>query len=151
MSIIYVGKIVSLDKETNTRTSEISYDGRTIGEFTMTGDKPGRLEVSDQANKQDLDDATELALSLKSPSLQAHVSELFLASEAREISLRRMRNKLRKQTLFATPGRKVQAIASPYCERIRARIKQKYPEAVILNTLSEDEAFRHYQAVIKPA
>lgn len=148
MSIIYVGKVVSLDKESNTRTSEISYDGRTIGNFTMTGDKPGRFEISDKSEEKDLEEATKLALSLKSPSLQAHVSELFLASEAREISLRRMRNKLRKQTLFATPGHKVRAIASPYCERIRSRIKQQYPEAVILNTLSEDEAFRHYQAVV---
>ena len=151
MSTIYVGKITPVDKETNTRTSEITYDGRTIGHFTVSGDKPGRFEVSEQSTKQDLDDATELALSLKSPSLQAYISEIFLAGEARETSLRRMRNKLRKQTLFAAPGHNVQAIASPYCERIRARIKQQYPEAVILNTLSEDEAFRHYQAVAKPA
>lgn len=144
MSIIHLGKINLQDRDTKTRSSEVTYDGRTIGLFTMVGDDPGRFDVDSKAKKKDIQAATEMALDAGDPSLQAHISEIFLATEARETSLRRMKNRLRKQTLFATPDEKVRVIASPYCERIRSRIKKQYPEAVILNTLSEDEAFRHY-------
>lgn len=146
MNLLYLGKIQTNNQPEGTRACEVNFDGRLIGVFLATDDLPGKLELADGARKGDLDGATRLALKAKAPSLQAYVEELFRAKEAEEKSLRRMRNKLRKQTLFATPGKKVQAVASPYCERVRSRIKEKYPEAVILNTLSEDEAFRHYVA-----
>lgn len=144
MSIIHLGKINVQDRENKTRSSEVTYDGRTIGLFTMVGDDPGRFDADSNAKKKDIQAATKMAMNAGAPSLQSHINEMFLATEAKETSLRRMRNRLRKQTLFATPDEKVRVIASPYCERIRSRIKKEYPEAVILNTLSEDEAFRHY-------
>ena len=146
MKILYLGKIQTNNQPDGTRACEVNFDGRLIGAFLATDDLPGKLELAEGARKDDIQGATKLATEAKAASLQAYVEELFRAKEAEEKSLRKMRNKLRKQTLFATPGKKVQAIASPYCERIRSRIKEKYPEAVILNTLSEDEAFRHYVA-----
>ena len=145
MSILSVGKIAPHPSNNGTKSAEISFDGRAIAVLTVAEEGPGKLEILEQANPKDIEEATAMAKGSDHPSLSAYANELFQVALAQDNALRRMRTKLRKNTLFANPGHKVQAIASPYCERIRFQIKQKYPEAVILNTLSEDEAFRHYQ------
>lgn len=144
MSILSVGKIAPHPSNNGTKNAEISFDGRSIAVLTVAEEGPGKLEILEQATEADIEAATALAKDCQHPSLSSYANELFQVALARENALRRMRKKLRQNTLFATPGHKVQAIAARYCESIRSRIKQQYPEAVILNTLSEDEAFRHY-------
>lgn len=145
MSFLSIDKVSPATKDSDIRTAEVNFDGRTIGTIVIQGDGPGRLELADAANPEDIREAGTIATTEgKACSLQAYISELFLVTLARENSMRRMRIRLKKNTLFATPGSKVQMIASPYCERIRSHIKKTYPEAVILNTLSEDEAFKHF-------
>lgn len=145
MSILSVGKVVPHPSNNGTKSAEISFDGRTIAVITVGEEGPGKLDVLPTANKEDIENATMLAKTHANASLSSYINELFQVALSQDLALRRMRSKLRKSTLFASPGQRVKSIASPYCERIRSQIKQKYPEAVILNTLSEDEAFRHYQ------
>lgn len=144
MSILSVGKIAPHPSNNGTKSAEISFDGRAIAVLTVGEEGPGKLEILEQATQADIEAATDLGKQCQHPSLASYANELFQVALARENALRRMRKKLRQNTLFATPGHKVQAIPARYCESIRSRIKQQYPEAVILNTLSEDEAFRHY-------
>ena len=144
MTILSIGKISAHPSDNGTKTAEVSFDGRTFATVSMDEHGNTKLEVFETAQPEDVDQATELARINADVSLASYINEMFQISVARDNKLRRMRKKLRKNTLFSDPTTGVQAIAKPYCERIRLYIKQNHPEAVILNTLSEDEAFRHY-------
>ena len=126
---------------------EVAFDGRRIGVYHPGENGQGHLEILVDACPEDVLQARTLARNEGgSGSLQGYVGTLFQVIQARDTSLRKMRQRLKRNTLFATPGRNVQMVSTPYCERVRASIKQRYPEAVILNTLSEDEALRHFTA-----
>jgi len=145
MTIISVDRLSPPIKDQETRTAEVNFDGRQIGTISASGDGPSKLEILETANPEDIRSAGQEAMTAgKAPSLYAYVDVIFQQQLIRDRSLRKMRSKLKKNTLFAMPGAKLQAIASPYCERIRSQIKSLHPEAVILNTLSEAEAFQHY-------
>lgn len=145
MSILAVGRLSQPNPTTH--QAEVMFDGRVIGTFSAQGDMPGTFTPVSGAKPEDLQQASLTAQAQPgAPTLLSAIQELFQADLARHNTLRRMRSKLKKNTLFATPGNKVQAYAVPYCERIRSRIKKEHPEAVILNTLSEEEAFKHFTA-----
>lgn len=146
MTILSVGKITPHPANPALKSAELSYDGRTIGSISASDEGPGKLDLRPDVQPSDIEQATALAQQKAKASLSGYANELFQAALARDSALGRMRRKLRKNTLFATPGQCLQAIARPYCERIRSQIKTQYPDAVILNTLSEDEAFRHFHA-----
>lgn len=152
MTIISVDRLSSPSKDNDLRTAEVNFDGRQIGTISgdvtgiLSGESPAKLEILESANPEDVRSAGLAAMGHpNTASLYAHVEQLFQQELLRDRSLRRMRSKLKKNTLYST-GEKLQAIARPYCESIRSHIKQQHPEAVILNTLSEEEAFRHFVA-----
>ena len=147
MTILSLGKISSHPSNNGTKTAEVSFDGRTFAVVSMDEQGSTKLETLDSASPEDLAQATLLAKTNANASLSFYVFELFQVEMARDSKLRRMRKKLKKNTLFSDPSTGVQAIAKPYCERIRLYITQNHPDAVILNTLSEDEAFRHYASL----
>ncbi len=150
MTIISVDRLSPPPKnkdcpEQVTRTADVNFDGRQIGTIRITGEGPAQMELLENAKPEDIRNAGQAAMGThKAPSLYAHVEQLFQQEIDRDRNIRRMRTKLRKSTLFSVPGKKLQLIERPYSESIRSLIKQRHPEAVILNTLSEEDAFRHY-------
>lgn len=153
MTIISVDRLSPPSKEHDTRSAEVNFDGRQIGTISgdvtgiLSGESSAKLEILESANPEDVRNAGQAAMgSHQATSLYAYVEQLFQQDLLRDRSLRRMRSKLKKSTLYSMPGEKLQAFPKPYCESVRSHIKQRHPEAVILNTLSEEEAFRHYFA-----
>jgi hypothetical protein len=151
MTIISVDRLSAPSKDHDNRTAEVNFDGRQIGTISgsvtsiLSGETQAKLEILKSANPEDVRTAGLEAMGThQAASLYAYVEQMFQQELLRDRSLRRMRSKLKKNTLYSTPGEKLQAIARPYCESVRSYIKQNHPEAVILNTLSEEEAFRHY-------
>lgn len=147
MSFLSIGKIVPVSDVSEALLAEVHFDGRNIGSWVVSGESLGRFEPGAQALPCDIAQASAWAGEYTpAKSLTGHLNELFRVAQVREQLLRKMRLKLRKNTLFTVPGQRPKSIAMKYCESIRSRIKREYPDAVILNTLSEDEAFRHYSA-----
>ena len=128
--------------------AELSYDGRVIGELSNTNDGQPAFSQAQQARDADITGA--LAWVQGQPdatpmdTLPTYADKLARKEIRRKSAITAMRKRLKRHTLFATPEAQILRITQVYSERIRAQIQKNYPGSVILNTLSEDEAFRHY-------
>lgn len=130
--------------------AELSFDGRVIGELSNNNDGLPAFSQAQQARDADITgalkwvqgqpDATPL------DTLPTYADKLARKEIRRKSAIVAMRKRLKRHTLFATPApeRQILRITQVYSERIRAQIQKTHPGSVILNTLSEEEAFRHF-------
>lgn len=146
MSIVAIGKLPKNIEESE-RQTEIMFDGRTIGQLFIDGDDVGRIDYLTSANPEDIQKCHDFISTLSpATNLVEYTTQLYLVNENKEKKLKIMHRKLRKSTLFSVPGKKLQRLDIPYNEKTRENIQKQFPGAIILNTLSEAEAFNHYQA-----
>lgn len=143
MSIVTIGKIIS--NKDLTRSCEVMFDGRTIAHLQIPTEGEPYLEMVQDAKQEDVNKAEEIIKKEKYKNIYDFAYSKYDIIATKEKNVRIINKKMKKNTLFVPKNiNSLKVVKHPYSESVRRYISDKYPGAVILNTLSEDDALKLY-------
>lgn len=127
--------------------AEIYFDGRLIGTIKRTPTSHD-FELFCNTEPQDQKQALDWIKKKSCKTFIDYAHPIITAQLESLVHLSKFKKRLKKFTFFSLLDGTILKLTEPYSERARKYVQQHHPQAVILNTLAEDDAYERYQSYL---
>jgi len=148
MSVLSIFNIKAIPAEQSEfYEAEIYFDGRLVGTIKRTPEQHS-FELFCNTDPGDHKKALAWIKNKSCKTFMEYAHPIITQQLESLVNLSKFKKRLKKFTFFSLPDGTILKLTEPYSERARKYVQQNHPQAVILNTLAEDDAYDRYQSYL---